>query len=272
MMRKRKNNLIENALRRCLSSNRSRPSEIHKAMRYAVLGGGKRFRPSLVLAACEAVGGNPKRAVPAACAVEMIHAYSLVHDDLPALDNDDLRRGKPTCHREFGEALAILTGDALLTRAFELLGQVKPAAVAIGLIQELSDAAGTRGMIGGQAADILLTKNGRARSLGLACIESISRNKTGRLIQASAVLGAMMGTRSTVQIHRIRRFGAALGLAFQIADDIMDSDGYLRLMSRRTAVKKLERLIQKAKQEIASLGPGKRRLLELADFLLNIIQ
>ena len=269
-MRKKKTE-IEAALRRALPPEKSRPTEIHEAMRYAVLNGGKRFRPLVVLAACEAVGGNPDRALPAASAVELIHAYSLVHDDLPALDNDDVRRGKPTCHKKFGEAIAILTGDALLTRSFELLSQVRPPETANRLIRELSSAAGTQGMIGGQVTDILVAKNGSVRSLDVATLDQLSRQKTGRLIQASAVLGAVVGTRSESKIQKIRRFGQALGLAFQVADDIMDGDGYLQLMSAGQAQKKFVALIQTAKQEAASFRKKGDRLLELADFLLESI-
>lgn len=240
-------------------------------MRYAVLNGGKRFRPLLVLSACEAVGGDGRRALLAASAVELIHAYSLVHDDLPALDDDDLRRGQPTCHKKFGEAVAILTGDALLTRAFELLGRVRPPETANRLIRELSSAAGTQGMIGGQAADIFLTRNGSPRSLNLAAVESMSRNKTGRLIEVSAVLGAIIGTRSEAKIRKIRRFGAALGLAFQIADDIMDGDGYLQLMSVGAARERVVALIQRATREAASFGKKGEGLLALAEFLLGTI-
>jgi len=260
--------MIEGALERFLPPEQAYPAEVHEAMRYAVLDGGKRFRPILVLSACEAVGGDPKRALLPACAVELIHAYSLIHDDLPALDNDDLRRGKPTCHRKFGEALAILAGDALLTRAFQLLSEVKPARKAILLIQELSEAAGTSGMIGGQVDDILSSQNGSRTVLRSSKLDSISQRKTGRLIQASAVLGALLGTESKAKRERIRRFGAALGLAFQVADDIMDGDGYLRLMSFSQAEEKLKSLLTRAKQEAETLGKKGKGLLQLADFLL----
>ena len=240
-------------------------------MRYAVLNGGKRVRPLLVLSACEAVGGQPREALLAASAVELIHAYSLVHDDLPALDNDDERRGRPTCHRQFGEALAILSGDALLTRAFQLLASIQPAGRANRLIQELAEAAGTGGMIGGQVTDILLAQNGSTHEVDLSTVETISRNKTGRLIQTSAVLGAMMGTNSEAKIQKIRRFGEALGLAFQVADDIMDGDGFLRLMTLNQAREKTQRLIQKAKMEIAVFGVKGKQLEALADFLLTTV-
>lgn len=263
---------IESALRRYLPAENSRPTEVHEAMHYAVLNGGKRFRPLLVLAACEAVGGNPEKALPAACAVEFIHAYSLVHDDLPALDNDEFRRGKPTCHRQFGEAIAILTGDALLTRAFQLLSEIKPAQKANQLIQELTDAAGTAGMIGGQVADILTAKNGTNGSLSVATVEYISQHKTGRLIQASAVLGAMIGSSSPAKIKKIRQFGAALGLAFQVADDIMDGDGYLRLMDSNQARNKFQSLLSKARRGARTFGQRGNHLIELSDFLLNTLK
>ncbi len=261
--------LVEKALEQALPPESAYPREIHEAMRYAAIDGGKRFRPLLVLSACEAVGGSPKQALIPACAVELIHSYSLVHDDLPALDNDATRRGKPTCHRRFGEALAILTGDALLTRAFRLLSESRPAERAVKLLQELGDAAGTQGMVGGQVVDILIAKNGSKHRIRPATVDFISRCKTGRLIEASAVLGAIVGTNSPSKIKRVRQFGRALGLAFQVVDDIMDGDGYLQVMNRDRARRKAEALIQKAKQEAKHFGKKGRRLLALADFLLN---
>ena len=269
MKRKNDETLIERALQQALPPKSAYPREIHEAMRYAVLDGGKRFRPRLVLSACEAVGGNPRKALLAASAVEFIHAYSLVHDDLPALDNDAVRRGKPTCHRKFGEALAILTGDALLTRAFQLVGEVRPAEKAVALLQELSEAAGTEGMVGGQVVDILISKNGRAKRKDLSTLDYISRRKTGRLIEASAVLGAMVGTNARAKINQIRRFGRSLGLAFQVVDDIMDRDGYLRVMNMQSARRKAETLIEQAKREAQRFGKKGKRLLGLADFLFN---
>lgn len=263
--------LIEKALDRFLAKASAYPPEVHEAMRYAVLNGGKRFRPILLLASCEAVGGNPRRALLPACAVEMIHAYSLVHDDLPALDNDDIRRGQPTVHRKFGEAIAILAGDGLLTRAFELLAGVKPAEKSVRLIRELSRAAGTQGMIGGQVADILFAKQEFGRSLNLSALDYINRNKTGKLIEASAVLGALLGTDSPSEIQQIRRFGCALGLAFQVVDDIMDGNGYLRIMDFQEAQQKARQLIKKAQQEISSFGPKAKWLRELTQFLADRI-
>jgi len=243
------------------------PREIHEAMRYAVLNGGKRFRPLLVLHACEAVGREAKQALVPACAIELIHAYSLVHDDLPALDNDRVRRGKLTCHRKFGEALAILAGDALLTRAFQLLGEVKPPEKAVRLLHEVAEAAGTQGMVGGQVADILLSKNGSRRPARLSTLDTINRHKTGRLIEASVMVGAIMGTDVPEKLRRIRRFGAALGLAFQVVDDIMDGDGYLQLMNPDQARQKVQGLIRQAKEEVEVFGRRGKGLLSLADFL-----
>lgn len=261
--------LIERGLNRLLLASSSYPPKIHEAMRYAVLNGGKRFRPLLVLSACEAVGGEPRQALVPACAIEMIHAYSLVHDDLPALDNDDMRRGKPTCHRKFGEALAILTGDALLTQAFQLLSEVKPPERGVRLLREVAEAAGTQGMIGGQVCDILLSKNGSGPSPDLSTLDDISQHKTGRLIEASAMVGAMMGTGVSSKLTRIRRYGQALGLAFQVVDDIMDGDGYLQLMNPGQAQQKVRNLIREAQQEAETFGKKGKGLLELAGFLLE---
>ena len=263
--------LIERALEKSLPRPSLYPPQIHEAMRYGVLGGGKRFRPLVVLAACEAVGGRAKQAILPACAVEMIHAYSLIHDDLPALDNDETRRGKPTCHKRFGEALAILAGDALLTQAFRLLSETQPAHKSVALIRELSEAAGTSGMIGGQVADILISTNGKRGRLNVSSLDYISRYKTGRLIEASAVLGAIVGTSSVAKLKRIRQVGRSLGLAFQVIDDIMDGNGYLQVMQPDDARKKAEDLIQQAQQETASFGNRGKRLLGLADFLLSTI-
>jgi geranylgeranyl diphosphate synthase type II len=188
------------------------------------------------------------------------------------LDNDEVRRGIPTCHKKFGEALAILAGDALLTRAFRLLGQMRPAEKALAMIRELSDAAGTQGMIGGQVVDILLSKNGSGSAPSLSTLDFISQNKTGRLIQTSAVLGALAGTNSNSNLKRIHRFGGALGLAFQVVDDIMDGDGYLRLMNSDQALEKVNALTNQARQEAEFFGKKGERLLELADFLLRTAQ
>ena len=197
------------------------PERLSDAMRYAVLDGGKRLRPLLVLAACEAVRGNPEAALRAACAVELIHAYSLVHDDMPCMDNDVLRRGKPTVHVKFGEAGALLAGDALQALAFELLapeGDAVPAAIQARLCRLLARAAGHEGMAGGQAIDLA--------SVGIALDESalrrMHRMKTGALLQGSVMMGVACGEAPATAQDALRSYGAALGLAFQVVDDILD--------------------------------------------------
>ena len=197
------------------------PERLSDAMRYAVLDGGKRLRPLLVLAACEAVRGNPEAALRAACAAELIHAYSLVHDDMPCMDNDVLRRGKPTVHVKFGEAGALLAGDALQALAFELLapeGDAVPAAIQARLCRLLARAAGHEGMAGGQAIDLA--------SVGIALDESalrrMHRMKTGALLQGSVMMGVACGEAPAPAQDALRSYGAALGLAFQVVDDILD--------------------------------------------------
>ena len=196
------------------------PAGLGEAMRYAVLDGGKRLRPLLVLATSEAVGGTPEAALRAACAVELIHAYSLVHDDMPCMDNDVLRRGKPTVHVQFGEAQALLVGDALQALAFELLTPdtgVDPA-MACALCRLLARAAGAHGMAGGQAVDLA--------SVGLAldqpALEQMHRLKTGALLQASVAMGAACGSPDAHAVEQLAHFGARIGLAFQVVDDILD--------------------------------------------------
>ncbi|MFC7462942.1 polyprenyl synthetase family protein [Hydrogenophaga defluvii] len=197
------------------------PARLGEAMRYAVLDGGKRLRPLLVLAAAEAVGGQPQAALRAACAVELIHAYSLVHDDMPCMDNDVLRRGKPTVHVQFGEAQALLAGDALQALAFELLlpgEDVLPAAVSARLCRLLAQAAGAQGMAGGQAIDLASV----GQMLDQVALEDMHRKKTGALLQASVLMGAACAGVTQPQRDALADYGAALGLAFQVVDDILD--------------------------------------------------
>ena len=197
------------------------PAGLGESMRYAVLDGGKRLRPLLVLAASEAVNGNPQAALRAGCAVELIHAYSLVHDDMPCMDNDVLRRGKPTVHVKFGEAPALLAGDALQALAFELLvpeGDAVPAAVQATLCRLLARAAGSAGMAGGQAIDLASV----GRALTEDELRSMHRLKTGALLQGSVMMGAACGQPGAVAAAALERYGAAMGLAFQVVDDILD--------------------------------------------------
>ncbi|MDD2309657.1 MAG: polyprenyl synthetase family protein [Desulfuromonadaceae bacterium] len=219
--------LVDAALDRFLPAESELPHSVHKAMRYSVFAGGKRVRPILLLAACQAVGGDIGCAVPAACAMEMIHTYSLIHDDLPAMDDDDFRRGNPTCHKVYGEAIAILAGDALLTEAFRLASNSHLAAgcdtsALLAVIQEIATCAGSYGMVGGQVID--MESEGR-RDIDLATVQYIHTHKTGALIKASVVAGALLGGASGEQLAAVTRYGEAAGLAFQIADDILDIEG-----------------------------------------------
>jgi farnesyl diphosphate synthase len=197
------------------------PAGLGEAMRYAVLDGGKRLRPLLVLAACEAVQGNEAAALRAACAVELIHAYSLVHDDMPCMDNDVLRRGKPTVHVKYGQAQALLAGDALQALAFELLapeGDSVPAGIQAALCRLLARSAGHAGMAGGQAIDLASV----GRRLGEADLREMHRRKTGSLLQASVMMGAACGVAGPVAQEALSAYGCAVGLAFQVVDDMLD--------------------------------------------------
>ena len=210
----------DQALAQALPAEHQPPVELHRAMRYAVLGGGKRLRPLLVYAAGIALGANLDALDAAACAVEFIHAYSLVHDDLPAMDDDALRRGRPTCHIVFGEAMAILAGDALQALAFEILADaadIDDADTRLRMLQVLGRACGAEGMAGGQAFDLAAV----GHRLSLAELERMHDYKTGALIRASVMLGAMAsGCRDTATLDALDRFGRAVGLAFQVRDDI----------------------------------------------------
>lgn len=212
---------VDEALERYLPAKDAPPATIHEAMRYSVFAGGKRLRPILAIGGAEAVGGTMERVLPTACAIELIHTYSLIHDDLPALDNDDLRRGQPSCHKKFGEAIAILAGDALLTLAFEILGRMhQPEPYRrTQIIRELAGAAGTRGgMIGGQAADL----EAAGKKTTASELELIHRAKTGALIRAAVRCGALFaGARGRAYEH-LSNYGDNVGLAFQIVDDLLD--------------------------------------------------
>jgi geranylgeranyl diphosphate synthase type II len=219
--------LVEEALDRALPPEAAWPETIHRAVRYSLFAGGKRIRPLLVLAAGEAVGGDRDEVMPLACAVEMIHTYSLVHDDLPAMDDDDLRRGKPTCHKVYGEAIAILAGDALLTRAFQVMAQLdgRPDAERVrrrlAATAVLAEAAGTSGLIGGQVQDL----ESEGRKLDAAGLERMHRAKTGALLEACIRGGALMGGGEGEDLKRLDRYASAVGLAFQVVDDVLDATG-----------------------------------------------
>lgn len=206
------------------------PTALREAMRHSLLAPGKRLRPLLVVLAAESCGGSESAALPAACAVEMIHAYSLIHDDLPAMDDDDLRRGRPTCHRAFGEAQAILAGDALLTLAFEVLARdIAPPAVAARCCAELAHAAGAVGMVGGQSDDV----SGELAEAGLPGLEQIHRRKTGAMFNVSLRLGGLVAGANAEQLTALDTYGTKLGLAFQIVDDLLDVAGDEAIVGKR---------------------------------------
>lgn len=216
--------LIDGVLDRHLPAASTLPVIIHEAMRYAVLGGGKRVRPILAIAAAEAAGADVNPLLPAFAALELIHTYSLVHDDLPALDNDDLRRGRRTTHVVFGEAMGILTGDALLTEAFAWLSEPIPgvkAEIQLRALREVAVAVDSKGMIGGQVADLA---GGNVAGPTLEFLQFIHRNKTGKLLTASVLLGGILGGASDAELAALRRYGEATGLAFQIVDDLLDEE------------------------------------------------
>jgi len=213
---------VSSHLERLLEPPSADVAPIYEAMRYSIAAGGKRFRPALVLLTARMLGADDAAAMPAACAIEMMHTYSLIHDDLPAMDNDDLRRGRPTSHKVFGEAMAILAGDALLTEAFVVLSRPNARLSAdqqIRVVHELASAAGACGMASGQVADLQAERDPSC-PFG---VETIHRLKTGRMIEAAVTMGAVLGGAGAEDLGRLRDYGRSVGLAFQIADDILDT-------------------------------------------------
>jgi geranylgeranyl diphosphate synthase, type II len=277
---------VDRALGRFLPRESAQPATIHKAMRYSLFAGGKRLRPILCLAAAEACGGKVSTALPLACAVECIHTYSLVHDDLPSMDNDDLRRGRPTCHRVFGDGIAILAGDALLTIAFEIAattGGTKRYDLRE-IFHEIAVAAGSRKLIAGQVADL----EAEGRRINRKQLRYIHQNKTAALLTTSVRLGAMAANASPTQLKAITAFGRALGLAFQVIDDILDvtqtSEKLGKSAGKDVAAKKAtypavigldksraeaRRLTSEAHTALKSLGENATVLRALADYLLE---
>lgn len=277
---------IDRALRHYLPAPNTRPATIHKAMHYSLFAGGKRIRPILCLAAAEACGGNPEEALPLACAVECIHTYSLVHDDLPAMDNDDFRRGRPTCHKVFGEGIAVLAGDALLTVAFEIAAQCRgwPRYPHQRIILELAHAAGSRQLIAGQVADL----ESEGKTIPVRDLRFIHERKTSALLCCAVRLGGMSANCTPAQLDALTRFGTHVGLAFQVIDDILDitqtSDKlgktagkdlkaqkatYPALVGLDRSRKIAEQLTRKAFAALDPLGPRAAALHALAAFLLR---
>lgn len=277
---------VEERLEAYLDADGDCPQRLREAMHYSLLAGGKRLRPVLVLFASQACGGEIEPALPAACALEMVHTYSLIHDDLPAMDDDELRRGRPTSHVKFGEAHAILAGDALLTLAFEVLARdVAPAEVAAACCAELAQAAGMVGMVGGQVADLEAETSGVSSQEDL---ESIHRRKTGRLIGCAVKLGGLTACADEKQLEALSCYGNRVGLAFQIADDVLDITGnqnkmgkgvgkdadhgkltYPSLLGLERSRKMAQALIDEACAALAHFGERGRRLEQLAHFVLE---
>jgi geranylgeranyl diphosphate synthase type II len=267
--------LVELVLEAALPGADVAPVRLHAAMRHLVLPGGKRLRPMLAMAAAEAVGAPPERALPVAAAVELIHSYSLIHDDLPCMDDDDERRGQPTVHVAFGEATALLAGDALLAAALATVAAACPEqAIApeqrLAASAELARAAGSLALVGGQADDLGFDASGG----DAAFVESIHRRKTAALIAASIVGGAILGGADAAAQGRLRRFGEAVGVAFQIADDLLDAASdepcsLVRLLGAEAACARGEELLASALREVEAFGERAEPLRALARYALR---
>ncbi len=280
--------MVDAALDRVLPSEEAVPVNLHRAMRYSVLAPGKRLRPTLVIAGAEAVGGTATTVLDAACALELIHAYSLIHDDLPAMDDDDYRRGRLTNHKVFGEAMAILAGDALLTLAFRLVAdnaaRMSDPRMIARVVADVADAAGTDGMVGGQVIDI----ESEGKDVGPDTLEYIHRHKTAALIRVSLTAGATLAGGRAEQVDTIRKAGESLGLAFQIVDDILDVEGSLAELGKtagsderkkeatypayhglEASRHKARMLIDETKRRLEPLGRRAEPIHALADFVFE---
>jgi len=256
-------------LDRLVPDEETPPAQLHKAMRYSLLAGGKRLRPVLTITTGEAFGAATEDLMPAACAIEMIHTYSLIHDDLPAMDNDDLRRGRPTCHKAFGEAVAILAGDALLTQAFHILASDQPrldTARQVRVISEIARAAATvDALIGGQVADI----ENEGKEVDSATLEYIHRSKTGAMIRVSVIAGGIIAGASDDQLEKIGRFGEKIGLAFQIADDILDVTSTSEQLGKTPG--KDQAALKATYPAVHGLDASEKKAVELVDEAVEIL-
>lgn len=256
-----KKKLVDKALDLYLPSLNTKPKIIHKAMRYAVFSGGKRIRGVLTIAGFEACNGIGSKILPAAAAIELIHSYTLIHDDLPCMDDDDFRRGKPSCHKKFGEAIALLAGDALLTLAFEVISKSKD----IDIVKETAGSIGTYGTIGGQVADIML--HAAKRPVLKREIGYISKCKTAMLFELAVKLGGMVQDVDKARINALSKFGRDIGMAFQLVDDLIDGDGYVKIYGKGYAVNKAISLTKTAKSYLSIFGGKADRLIEIADLM-----
>lgn len=280
--------LVDEHLQAAIAPRKGCPERLQQAMAYSLLAGGKRLRPLLVLMACEACGGDVESALPAAVAIEMVHTYSLIHDDLPAMDDDGLRRGRPTCHVAFDEATAILAGDGLLTLAFEILSsRVQPPQTAAECCADLAGAAGWEGMVGGQMADIEAPTI-CDQPADVEQLESTHRRKTGRLLASAVTMGGRIGGAYPQTLRSLRTYGESIGLAFQIADDLLDVSGdagtmgkqvrkdadagkltYPALLGESASRQRAEQLIQHACESISHLGASGGRLEAVAHYIIE---
>jgi len=277
--------VVEDFLHSIFATFPTSPDVLKNAMEHSLFSEGKRIRPILALAVCDAKNGKTATVLPFACAIEMIHTYSLIHDDLPCIDNDDLRRGRPTCHKVFGEAIALLAGDALLTEAFRVMADPHfsmhiPPAIAREMLYEIARAAGAEGMIAGQVVDVLYDGKEGTKSI----LDYIHRNKTAALIRAAVRVGALAGEATAEEMGRFTRYGESLGLAFQVGDDLLDAEGDEKIVGKRlrkdvtkqTYIKhygvvqsraRLDELVNEAVDALAFLGPAGEVLTELAQFV-----
>jgi geranylgeranyl diphosphate synthase type II len=286
---KKQQSIINSALDKWLPKPEGLAGPVIEAMRYSLMSGGKRVRPILLLAGAQAVNGNQKELLPVACAIECIHTYSLIHDDLPAMDNDDLRRGRPTCHKVYNEAIAMLAGDGLLTYAFELmcnpeLTQNISSSLLNKAIFLLSRAAGVHGMVGGQTVDILM----EGCEINTETLSFIHSRKTGALIGVSVEIGALLGKGNQKEIIHLKKYGEYLGLAFQIKDDLLDVEGdqnvlgkpvgsddrnlkatYPALFGLKETKKKAQELLKKSLSELESFDEGAEPLRSIARYVIE---
>lgn len=271
--------LLEKELKKYFSSN----FPLDKVMRYSLFNGGKRLRPLLMLTSSELLGGKKENVLPAACALELIHTFSLIHDDLPALDNDDFRRNKLSAHKKFGEALAILAGDALLTKAFEILADNTRPDLLGQVLKEVTLACGAEGMIGGQVLDVSLIQSlpssvlEKEKKISKFYLEKIYLKKTACLIKSSLKIGALLSDAKAKEVRAIEKYGEHIGLAFQISDDLLDYKQqketklwtYPRIFGIKEAKKRIDELIREAKKALKIFGKKAELLKEFAEFIAN---